>query len=165
MCVCLSLSLFWRRLLHISRAGRLRAWDFPTPHSKPLILCFGGNIKQRHRKAATTVKFNVQLDGLAEGFPPPLSLPPSLPPSLFPFLARSLRCVPQLTKTHSFRQGLSFFVCVSNPRHRRAQLASNGTSAHPKTLRRWTERCVDGRQRVLQQLASMQRWSGVKRAS
>lgn len=41
------LSLFWRRLLHISQAGRLRAWDFPTPHSKPLILCFGGNIKRR----------------------------------------------------------------------------------------------------------------------
>ncbi|MGH0168491.1 UNVERIFIED_CONTAM: hypothetical protein FKN15_054859 [Acipenser sinensis] len=33
-------------------AGRLRAWDFPTPHSKPLIFCFGGNIKRKTEKGS-----------------------------------------------------------------------------------------------------------------
>lgn len=77
----LSLS-FWHWLLHISRAARLRAWDFPTPHSKPLIPCFGGNIKRR-------------------GIERQLLLWSSMFNLMAWLRAFFLRCFPQLTKTHS----------------------------------------------------------------
>ena len=175
-CLPLSLSLFWRRLLHILWAGRLRAWDFPTPHSKPLILCFWGNIKHRgieRQLLLWSSTFNLMAWLRPPPPPPPSPTPSSLclalsrSLSLLLFLTRSMRCTHQLTKTHSCRQGyFILFFSVYEPRHRGTCLASNKTSAHPKPLRRWTDRCCDGRRRlVLQQVASRHRWSGVKRAS
>lgn len=91
------------------------------------------------------MKFNVQLDGLAEGFffPPPF---PHLPPSLLQLLSRSHHCITGLTKTHSLQPGVIFFfslliiIIIFFPFSLLFLISPSVTQNNINKLERWSKR-------------------------